>query len=191
MAGKQAKTLDKSQLADVLIETSKARYPTRDRAIVLLSARAGLRAGEIAKLTWPMLTTADGQLADCIELHDRAAKKRSGRTIPLHPDLRSSLARLHRSADLSGPVILSERGGAMTPSSMVTWFWRLYKRMGLVGCSSHSGRRTFITRAAQKVHLTGGSIRDVQQLAGHRSLSQTQAYIEGNTDAQRRLVRLL
>jgi integrase len=191
MAGKQAKTLDKSQLADVLSEASRSRYPTRDRAIVLLSARAGLRAGEIAKLTWPMLTTADGQLADCIELHDRAAKKRSGRTIPLHPALRTALAALHRTADLAGPVILSERGAAMTPSSVVTWFWRLYRRMGLIGCSSHSGRRTFITRAAQKIHLTGGSIRDVQQLAGHRSLTQTQAYIEGNTNAQRRLVRLL
>jgi integrase/recombinase XerD len=79
----------------------------------------------------------------------------------------------------------------MTPVSIVNWFAGAYRFVGLSGCSSHSGRRTFITRAARLVHKAGGSLRDVQLLAGHRSIQTTQRYIDGDTDAQRKLVSLL
>jgi integrase/recombinase XerD len=90
-----------------------------------------------------------------------------------------------------GPVVRSERGGPMTPLSIVVWFARTYQIVGLNGCSSHSGRRTFITRAARLVHKAGGSLRDVQLLAGHRSIQTTQRYIDGDSDAQRKLVSLI
>jgi integrase len=90
-----------------------------------------------------------------------------------------------------GPIIRSERGGAMTPMSIVVWFSRAYGSLGFEGCSSHSGRRTFITRAARAVYKAGGSLRDVQLLAGHRSIQTTQRYIDGDSDAQRRLVSLI
>ena len=88
-------------------------------------------------------------------------------------------------------VIASERGGAMTPLSVVVWFNRSFASIGLKGCSSHSGRRNFVTRAARLVHKAGGSLRDVQLLAGHRSIQTTQRYIDGDTDAQRKLVSLI
>jgi integrase len=159
----------------------------------LLSVKAGLRAGEIAKLRWSMVLDADGRLGHRIELHDSAAKKRSGRTIPLHSELRRALLALRRKAGDKGAVICSERGGAggMRPSSVVNWFRRLYRELGLNGCSSHSGRRTFITNAARLVFKAGGSLRDVQQLAGHRSIDQTQAYIDGSARAKRRLIELI
>ena len=191
MAGKHAKTLTKQQLAAALRRAAHSRYPERDRVMVLLSVKAGLRAGEIAKLTWPMVVDAQGRVASHIELHDAAAKKRSGRTIPLHPDLMRSLRRLHKQNAVRGPVIRSERGEALRPSSVVNWFARLYRALGFEGCTSHSGRRTFITNAARLVFKAGGSLRDVQQLAGHRSIEHTQAYIDGDTRAKRRLVNLL
>jgi integrase/recombinase XerD len=159
--------------------------------MILLSVKAGFRAGEIAKLTWPMMVDAQGRIASHIELHDAAAKKRSGRMIPLHPDLLRPLKRLQKQAGGRGPVIRSERGGALRSSSVVNWFARLYGELGFEGCSSHSGRRTFITNAARLVFKAGGSLRDVQQLAGHRSIEHTQAYIDGDTRAKRRLVNLL
>ena len=193
MAGRQAKMITPAGIRRLLVEAGRSPVPERDRAMVLLSVRAGLRAGEIAKLTWPMLLDARGRVSDRIELHDGAAKKGSGRRIPLHADLRTALARLHRQQEhpKAGPVVRSLRGGAMRPNSVVNWFGELFGRLGLQGCSSHSGRRTFITRAARLAHKAGGSLRDVQMLAGHRSIETTQRYIDGDTDAQRRLVGLL
>jgi integrase len=192
MAGKQAKILCQQQVLAALRYVRHSRYPERDRVMILLSVKAGLRAGEIAKLTWPMLLTADGRIADRIELHDSAAKKRSGRTIPLHPELRRGLQQLRRQTGADGAVIQSERGSAgMRPGSVVNWFRRLYSELGLNGCSSHSGRRTFITSAARLVFKAGGSLRDVQQLAGHRSIDQTQGYIDASARAKRRLIALI
>src|SRR5271170_746372 len=136
MAGKHAKTLTKQQLAAALRRAAQSRYPERDRVIVLLSLKAGLRAGEIAKLTWPMVVDAQGRIASHIELHDAAAKKRSGRTIPLHPDLIYRLRRLQKRNGACGPVIRSERGNALRPGSVVNWFARLYGELGFEGCSS-------------------------------------------------------
>jgi integrase len=189
MAGKHAKTHTKQQLMAALRRAADSRYPDRDLVMVLLSVKAGLRAGEIAKLTWPMVVDAQGRIAGHIELHDAAAKKRSGRTIPLHPDLTRPLRRLQKQNGARGPVIRSERGEALRPS-------RGRDRAGQTnsrhcGCTSHSGRRTFITNAARLVFKAGGSLRDVQQLAGHRSIEHTQAYIDGDTRAKRRLVNLL
>jgi integrase len=79
----------------------------------------------------------------------------------------------------------------MKARSVVIWFSRAYTALGLDGCSSHSGRRTFITRAARLVHKAGGSLRDVQLLAGHRSIQTTQRYIDGDSEAQRRLISLI
>ena len=191
MAGRQAKTLSSADVNDLLLFASCTRNPLRNRVIVLLSAKAGLRAGEIANLTWNMVINATGRVGNAIELHDEAAKKGSGRVIPIHPDLRFALESLRRVAVHSEYVIASERGRAMTPSSIVVWFNRAFRSIGLKGCSSHSGRRTFVTRAARLVHKAGGSLRDVQLLAGHRSIQTTQRYIDGDSDAQRKLVSLI
>jgi integrase/recombinase XerD len=157
----------------------------------LLSSRAGLRACEIAALDWRMVVTARRTIAELLELPGWAAKRGSGRRIPMHPELRAALAHLASADKRVGPVAVSERGNRMSAKVIVNLFARWYRGCGLEGCSSHSGRRTFITQAARLAHKAGGSLRDVQQLAGHRSLRTTQSYIEGDADAQRRLVRLL
>ena len=191
MAGKQAKVLSDKAVKDLLFFAETTRHPERNRVIVLLSVKAGLRAGEIAKLTWEMIETPTGEIGNSIELRDEAAKMGHGRRIPLHTDLRAALIAWREKARASGPVVRSERGRKMTPLSIVVWFNRAYRATGLDGCSSHSGRRTFITRAARLVHKAGGSLRDVQVLAGHRSIQTTQRYIDGDSDAQRRLVSLI
>jgi integrase len=185
MPGRQAKILSSTDVDDLLVYASCLRNALRNRVIVLLSTKAGMRAGEIANLTWDMVTDANGRIGNVIELRDRAAKKGGGRVIPLHSALRAALADLHRATTHSDHVVTSERGSAMTPPSIVLWFNRAFKNIGLKGCSSHSGRRTFVTRAARVVHKAGGSLRDVQLLAGHRSILTTQRYIDGDSDAQR------
>ena len=92
MLPRQAKILTKEQADLLLIYAGSTRHACRDRLIFLLSVKAGLRAGEIAGLTWDMVLGGDGDLAGCIELRDPVAKKRSGRRIPLHPELREALS---------------------------------------------------------------------------------------------------
>ena len=191
MAGKQAKILTDEQATNLLSFLSTRRHPARNRVLALLSIKAGLRAGEISKLTWAMLTGPDGSVGSLIELQDKAAKMGSGRRIPINVELGYALTILRASCDGTGPVIRSERGGHMTPVSIVNFFAIAYQAIGLDGCSSHSGRRTFITKAARQVHRTGGSLRDVQLLAGHAHLNTTMHYIESDTDAMRKLVSLV
>jgi integrase len=191
MPGAQAKILSAQQVDELLCFADTTRHPARNRLIVLLSVKAGLRAGEIAKLTWEMIIDPEGNLGSSIELRDRAAKKGSGRRIPIHPILRAALLGWKDKTGCTGAVIRSERGGPMDPVSIVNWFAAAFRTVGLDGCSSHSGRRTFITRAARLVHRAGGSLRDVQLLAGHRSIQTTQCYIDGDSDTQRKLVSMI
>jgi integrase len=191
--GKQGKTLTKGQIEATLGSLAKTRYSARNRVILLLSVRAGLRAKEIAGLKWTMVTNADGQISRAIHLHDNASKGRSGRTIPMHDEVRLALQEL---LDQAKPkpddfVIRTERSKRTSAQVIVNLFARWYEILGFSGCSSHSGRRTFITNAARKISTVDGSLRDVQILAGHSNLRTTQRYIEPNASAQIKVVQLI
>src|ERR1700730_18646700 len=108
MPGKQAKILSDQQIKSLLVFASSTRYPCRDRLIVLLSAKAGLRAGEIAKLTWDMVLGPTGEVDSVIELRDYAAKKKGGRLIRMHSSLRTALTAWRRMTSGVGPIIRSE-----------------------------------------------------------------------------------
>ena len=191
MSGRQAKIITPLMQKRMLEYVSKSATPDRDRVIILLSLRAGMRAVEIAGLRWTMVLDPRGRIAESLVIHDDIAKKRGGRTVPMHPELRAALQALNLFSDATGPVIASLRGGHMQPNSIVNWFVCLFAALGFEGCSSHSGRRTFITSAARNLHRAGCSLRDVQMLGGHRSLETTERYIDCDTRGQRRLVDLL
>ena len=196
MLGRQAKMLAPDAMTRALEHLEQDYGGLRESALFLLSVRAGLRACEISGLTWGMVLGARGQVGDWLDVRDVIAKKGSGRRVPLHPELKKALRRLLVSLPMEWresdqPVIRSAKGGAMRPNSIVNWFVAFYASVGLEGCSSHSGRRTFITSAARRIHLAGASLRDVQLLAGHRSIEMTQRYIDGDSNAQRKLVSLL
>ncbi|WP_242097660.1 site-specific integrase [Sphingomonas sp. CROZ-RG-20F-R02-07] len=188
-----ARVLETADVRRLLRHVRAHRYPLRSETMILLSYKAGLRACEMAGLDWTMVLKPGGSLGDHLVIAGTIAKNGTARRVPMNPELKLSLAKLHRAAGrpCGGPVIASERGDHLRPRSVVNWFALLYAETALPGCSSHSGRRTFITRSARLLARTGGSLRDVQELAGHRSLSTTERYIEGNRDAQRKLVRLV
>lgn len=197
--GKQAKVLNNQQIQLVLSFLTTTRDPDRNSLIFLLSIRAGLRAKEIAALKWSMVLDADGSIADSIHLEDVASKGCSGRVIPINKQLKSELQRALKDSlskysvmETRGfNVIRTQRSKSTSAQVMVNLFAGWYRSIGLLGCSSHSGRRTFITNAARKISTVGGSIRDVQMLAGHSSLQTTQRYIESNSEAKRRVVDLI
>jgi integrase len=191
MAGKQAKILSDTDLASVLSALTTTRHPIRNRALILLSVKGGLRVGEIARLRWPMLLDANGEVGSVIEVRNEIAKGKRGRIIPLHPLLRETLRLLKDQGGSEGPVIRSERGSHLTPVSACNLFKAIYRSVSLENCSSHSGRRTFITKAARTIGRVGGSLEDVRRLAGHSDLGTTSRYIEANTEVHQRLVSLL
>ena len=195
---RQAKTLSRQQIEAVSSYLLNRRHGLRDQTIFNLSIRSGLRAKEIASLTWAMVTTSDGKIGDSIHLTNIASKGKSGRIIPMNKAVKDNLGRLLleqqkiRHFDISSAyVITTERAKQTSAQSIVNMFSKWYRELGLLGCSSHSGRRTFITNAARKISSVGGSIRDVQMLAGHSSLSVTQRYIEADSEAQRRVVDVI
>ena len=65
MVGKQAKILSDEQVESLLLFVSTSRHPIRNRVLVLLSLKAGLRAGEIANLTWPMVLGPQSEIGLC------------------------------------------------------------------------------------------------------------------------------
>jgi integrase len=192
--GKQAKILTERQIKAVLGAVKTRRYPERDRVMVLLSVKAGLRAKEIAMLTWGMVTDVEGNVLTALHLVNGASKgKKGGRTVPLNKELREALVDLkatRNAPEASDRVIHSERDIGMSPGAVQVWFHRLYASLRFDGASSHSGRRTFVTKCAKNIVAAGGSLRDVQELAGHSSLATTQRYIQGDSDAKRRVVDL-
>ena len=192
--GKQAKILTKAQVEAVLGYIDRKRNRDRNRVIFLLSIRAGLRAKEISRLTWDMVTDSNGQVSDSIHLSNSASKGRSGRVIPMAKYLRQSIQKLSQSpsrARQSPFVVTTERSYSTSSQVIVNLFWIWYRELGFVGCSSHSGRRTFITNAARKISTVGGSLRDVQVLAGHTALQTTQRYIEADAQAQKKVVDIV
>jgi integrase/recombinase XerD len=185
---KQAKTLSDTQQKSILAFLGGRTSSKRDTVMFLLSVDAGLRAKEIASLEWKMLTDAEGKLTDTIRLPNKASKGKSGGVLYMSSRLRFALNSLAEAEETTGPVIKSRSGIGMNTQVVVNWFFNLYREMGFDGCSSHSGRRTAITRWARKISSVGGSMRDVQVLARHSSLTITQRYVEISEDAMRRVV---
>jgi len=196
MLTKQAKTLNDAQIRALLNHVESGRYPQRDRVMVLLSIKAGMRAKEISCLRWAHMTDSEGTLTDTIRLPNIASKgKTGGRVIPMHRSLHEavlSLLSVSGNPTADSAVLSSERNrDGLSTHGVTQWFYDTYRKLGFVGASSHSGRRTFITRCARKITEAGGSLRDVQALAGHASISTTQRYIEESAEAKAKVVSLI
>jgi integrase/recombinase XerD len=120
MQGKPAKIVSPTQERAILGYLATTRYPARDRVLFLLSMKAGLRAKEMASLTWARVTDAAGQVAEVMHVPNRASKGTTGgRTIPLHPDLQAALMVLQTGhgdmATPEPPILFSERAGGLSP----------------------------------------------------------------------------
>ena len=138
--GKQAKILTKKQIDQLIwyVGTLAAALAQRsDRDAV---GKAGLRAKEIAGLTWSMVTDADGDIGTSIHLTDKASKGRGGRVIPLNMQLRLKLTdlleqeRQHHRFDLAtSHVIRTERSDEDVTASDCEHVCVMVRRFGIDG----------------------------------------------------------
>jgi integrase len=166
----------------------------RLEAILRLSFEAGLRAREIAGLRWDVnVLNAEGRVGQTIHITHNIGKRSVERVLPLAPKLAVVLRRLYEVTPNTDFVVFrldTPKTGALTPNAVVQLVKRFFLSAGFLGCTSHSGRRSFITSAARKANLHGASLKDVQELAGHKHLQTTEKYIEPS-EQQRKLVSVL
>lgn len=195
---KQAKTLTKVQQKMVFNWIGQKRNGLRNQIMFNLSFKAGLRAKEISLLKWSDVIDSNGQIGGVMNITNEMSKGQSGgRSIALHKELQHQLKELQIEQrkrggfTLDDRVIQSERSKEVAAVVIANTFGDWFKECGLFGCSSHSGRRTFITETARKVSTVGGSLRDVQYLAGHSSIQTTQRYIETNQDCHSQLINMI
>ena len=194
---KQAKTLNEKQSKLVISYLNTTDRPQRNMVIFLLSLKAGLRAKEISCLKWSMVMGADGDIGEFINLPNVASKGNSGRTIPLNKTLKDNLVQLLNKVQLVNDnvsdqfIITTQRSPKTSAQVIVNMFSHWYEECGLIGCSSHSGRRSFITNCSRMISSVGGSLRDVQSLAGHSNLNTTQRYIDGDEKSKIKVVDII
>ena len=177
----QTKVLNEQELKRVLAVVGQMKHSKRNRLLVMLSFLAGMRAGEIAALKVGHVLNADGTVRDRIHLQNGQTKGDRQRTVILSQRLQKEIQNFVDGLTgfqrgVGQPLIRSQKGGHFSPTTMVMLFRQIYDQTGLTDARSHSGRRSFITKLANK----GVSVRVVQTLAGHSSMQTTQRYIDVN-----------
>jgi integrase len=199
VAIKQAKTFDDAQFDKFLkFIDENSTLPARDRLMAMLSFKAGLRAGEIAKIDLNAMTTVDGKIAPVISIFSNVGKKNRQREIPMHAEVRKALAEFIKAFPKATFVAISSRpfrhavryGRPLpttyeraSPDAVTRYLNKLYRKAGFEGASTHSGRRTFGTKAARVANMHHCSLRDVQLLLGHARLETTERYLEPSEDS--------
>ena len=186
----QAKTLTPAELDQVLRYVSTTRFPQRDRALLLTSFWSGMRVGEIAALKVGDVINEDGTIKSEIRLSATQTKGGQPRTVfipqKLQLELVDYLATRHtRLAHI--PFFHTANRMGFSANSLCQWFFWIYKKSGISGASSHSGRRSFLTSLANK----GIGIRILASLAGHKSIAVTMKYLDANDDMKRNAVELI
>ena len=186
----QAKTLTTAELEQVLRYISTRKYAERNRAMLLMGFWAGLRVKEIAQLKMGDVLNDDGTIKSEIRLSAAQTKGNDGRTVFLPAKLKEELAVYMQTRHIKDPTITlfhTANRLSFTPNTLCQHFFWLYKKAGIAGASSHSGRRQFITTLANK----GISVRILASLAGHKNIAVTQKYIDVNDEMKRAAVELV
>jgi integrase/recombinase XerD len=177
----QARTLTDQEFEFLLSRIQQRPHTARNALMLKLLHGAGLRVGEVAALTIADIVGADGRVRDQITLQPHQTKGRHQRTVWLNEKLKLELERYLQTVDRAGYLFKTQKRDHFTANTLQAVITGLYRRAGFAGCSSHTGRRSFITKLAS----AGISARVLQELAGHRNLATTQRYIDV-TDAMKR-----
>ena len=189
---KQAKTLNQYELRKVLDYLATRKHSIRNRALLMMTYLSGMRVGEISSLRYKDVVDTEGAVRREIRLNAEQTKGNEARIVFVNDKLRKELETyiaLYVPKNANCKFFCSQKAlsDGFTPNTLTQFFHYLYKRSGVDGASSHSGRRTFITNLANK----GISVRVLASLAGHKSISTTQCYIDVNDDMKRKAVELV
>ena len=197
----QARVLTEKELRKVLNFCNTQPHATRNRTMLLCTHMAGMRVGEVAALTVSDVLAMDGTVKEEIALSAQQTKGNRARTVLVPRKLRDELTSyLQQRYGISNLLAVTQtdtqralfptqknpkRG--FTANTLCQLFHKIYKDSQMYGATSHSGRRTFITKLADK----GVGVRVLMALAGHKSIATTQRYIELNPTIMKAAVELI
>ena len=189
---KQAKTLNHQELRRVLDYTATRKHSIRNRALVLTSFLSGMRCGELSSLRYCDVVNADGSIKNEIRLSAEQTKGNEARVVFVNEKLRKELqayAATHKPINTHRKFFYSQKhtSDGFSANTLTQFFHYLYRRVGIDGASSHSGRRTFATNIASK----GVGIKVLQKLLGHKNIQTTSVYIYASDDMMRKAVELV
>jgi integrase/recombinase XerD len=186
----QARTLNPKELRKALDHVATRPHAARNRVALLLTHWAGMRVGEVAALRWSDVITQDAQVKPEIRLRACQTKGQQPRTVFVSDRLRKELVSYQRDEGIQladRALLRTQKRDGFSANTLAQTINQIYRGAGLEGASSHSGRRTFITTLANK----GVGVRVLASLAGHRSISTTQRYIDVNDGQMRAAVELI
>ena len=180
---KQSPVLTEKQVKRVLNSSKMTKYGDRNRLVMVLSYYVGLRSCEICSLTVGDVIDGEGNVKEQVILKSHQTKGSKCNSIYFSGFVSDEIGNyLSKYSDLkertTERLIQSQKGGGFTSQTLQNLFKHLYKSVGLDDCSSHSGRRTFITTLSER----GISVRVIQELARHSDLGTTQRYIDVSVD---------
>ena len=197
----QARVLTERELRKVLNFCSQQPHAVRNRTMLLCTHMAGMRVGEVAALRICDVLSTDGTVMEEISLSASQTKGSHSRTVLVPKKLQDELtAYLEVRFGLKNllAVTLTDTQRALFPTqknpkrgftanTLCQLFHKIYKDCYMTGATRHSGRRTFITKLADK----GVGVRVLMALAGHKSIATTQRYIELNPTIMKAAVELI
>jgi integrase/recombinase XerD len=187
----QAKTLSKAEIKQVIdVTNSCSRYAARDVTMLLFTHLCGLRVGEVAALRFDDILDARGNVRDEMTLDAKRTKGKRARKVFLPKQMQKQLKAYVASAykqPLHGFLFSTQKQSHFTANTATQHLQRLYARAGIVGATSHSGRRTWLTALSQK----GVSVFVLADMAGHKSIQTTQRYVSVNDEMKRSAAELI
>lgn len=186
----QARVLNPTELLRVLDYVATRRHSARNRASLLLTHYAGMRVAEVAALRINDVLNGDNTIKAEIRLMPNQTKGKHARTVYLNERMQKELAQYIKCLkikDVTKPLFYTQKREGFSPNTLTQYFFFLYRKVGLTGCSSHSGRRSFLTGLANK----GTAIHILKSLAGHRNISTTASYLYSSPTQLKAAVELV
>lgn len=155
----------------------------RERVLFGVCLYTAARIAEACSMLSEDVYTPGGKVRSSVNIRKGATKgKLATRTIPVIEDLRSLLTLWQPHA---GKIYLfpgrhpTHHWRHITSDSAARCLREACKRVGIEGASTHSFRRTALTQMSN----AGIPLRVIQQVSGHRTLTELQKYLEVS-DAQ-------
>ena len=183
----QAAILAEKDYTKIIKHVNKEKY----KLLIHIARYTGERWGAIVQLKIEDVYYFDGKSSKYIPKKEVTFKartrkadpngKQQTRELPIHQTLKQVLAAYAPQIRDNGYLFPSPRklNSPITTRNADSIFRKALEKAGITGASTHSTRRTFITRLSQQ----GTKVAVIKRITGHKDVKALMRYIEVSPDA--------